>query len=94
MRQLGVSLVEASNGGSALRRALADVAHAAIVVSGLPELDAPELMHALREDPRTGHMAIVALQDIPDCGADLTLPCTLLDALARTSVRWRFVVRR
>jgi CheY-like chemotaxis protein len=82
LHQLGVSVVEASNGGSGLRRALADVPHAVIVGSGLPELDVPELMHALREDPRTRHMAIVALQDIPDCDADLTLPCTPLDALA------------
>jgi CheY-like chemotaxis protein len=82
LQQLGVSVVEASNGGSALRRALADVPNAVIVRSGLPELDAPELTHALREDPRTRHMAIVALQDIPDCDADLTLPCTPLNALA------------
>jgi CheY-like chemotaxis protein len=82
LQQLGVSVVEASNGGSALRRALADVPHAVIVASGLPELDAPELMHALRENPRTRHTAIVALQDIPDCDADLALPCTPLDALA------------
>jgi CheY-like chemotaxis protein len=82
LQQLGVSVVEASNGGSALRRALAHVPHAVNVGSGLPELDAPELMYALREDPRTRHMAIVALQEIPDCDADLTLPCTPLDALA------------
>ena len=82
LQQLGVSVVEASNGGSALRRALVDVPHAVIVASGLPELDAPELMHALHEDPRTRHTATVALQDIPDCDADLTLPCTPLDALA------------
>ena len=82
LQQLGVSVVEASNGGSALRRAFADVPHAIIVGSGLPELDAPELMYALREDPRTRRMAIVALQGIPNCDADLTLPCTPLDALA------------
>jgi CheY-like chemotaxis protein len=80
--ELGVSVAEASNGVTALRRALADAPHVVIVGSALPELGAPELMHGLRSDPRTRHTALVALSNVRDGDADLQLPCTPHDLLA------------
>lgn len=74
--ELGVSVAEASNGVTALRRALADAPHVVIVGSELPELGAPELMRGLRSDPRTRHTAVVGLSNVPDGDADLQLPCT------------------
>ena len=55
------------------------------LLEGRPGRGRPDSLRAfptagLRDYQR--HMAIVALQDIPDCDADLTLPCTPFDALA------------
>ncbi len=80
--ELGVSVAEASNGVSALRRALADAPHVMIVGSRLPELGASELMDGLRSDPRTRHTAVVGLANVVDGDADLQLPCTPRELLA------------
>jgi CheY-like chemotaxis protein len=78
----GLSVGEASNGVTALRKALADAPHVVILGSGLPELSAPDLMHGLRADPRTRHAAIVGVQDVVDADASLHLPCTPVEVLA------------
>jgi CheY-like chemotaxis protein len=79
--ELGVSVTEASNGVSALRRALADAPHVVIVGSRLPELGARELLAGLRSDPRTRHTAVVGLAKAVDGDTDLQLPCTSRELL-------------
>jgi CheY-like chemotaxis protein len=80
--ELGVSVAEASNGVTALRRALADAPHVVIVGSQLPEMDAPELLTGLRADPRTRHTAVVGLSSVSEGDAQLQLPCSPRDVLA------------
>ena len=79
--ELGVSVAEASNGVTGLRRALAEAPHVVIVGSDLPELDAPELMRGLRSNARTRRTAVVGLSNVADGDADLRLPCTPRDLL-------------
>jgi CheY-like chemotaxis protein len=81
LSELGVSVAEASNGVSALRRALANAPHVVIVGPRLPELGALELMAGLRCDPRTRHTAVVGLSTVMDGDAELQLPCTARDLL-------------
>ncbi len=92
LTELGVSVAEASNGMTALRRALAEAPHVVIVGSHLPELSAAELMHGLRSDLRTRHTAVVGLTDVADGDADLQLPCTPRELL--TSVASALEARR
>jgi CheY-like chemotaxis protein len=80
--ELGVSVAEASNGVTALRRALASAPHVVIVGSRLPEMDASELMTGLRLDPRTRHTAVVGLSDVSEGDAQLQLPCSSRELLA------------
>jgi CheY-like chemotaxis protein len=84
-RQDGVDVVEASNGVSALRKALMDAPHVVVLGSELPELSAPDVMLGLRSDPRMRHTAIVALTNgeaAADADAALALPWTPVDLLA------------
>jgi CheY-like chemotaxis protein len=90
--ELGVSVAEASNGVTALRRALAEAPHVVIVGSQLPELGASELLSGLRADPRTRNTAVVGLTNVADGDAALQLPCTTRELL--TSVASALEARR
>jgi CheY-like chemotaxis protein len=90
--ELGVSVAEASNGVTGLRRALAEAPHVVIVGSQLPELGAFELLSGLRSDPRTRHTAVVGLTNVTDGDAALQLPCTPRELL--TSVASALEARR
>src|SRR5579864_5536893 len=76
LRAAGFNVEEASNGMSALRRALVTVPHIVVLESKLPELSGPELVFELRNDPRTRHAAIVGVHDVVGSDASLDLPCT------------------
>jgi hypothetical protein len=65
---------------TALRRAQAEVPHAVIVGSNLPELSPSELVLALRADARTRQVAIVGVH--ADADARLQHPYTPFDLLA------------
>jgi len=78
----GLRVGEASNGITAMRKALADAPHVVILGSDLPELSTPELVLGLRTDPRTRHAAIVGVHDVVDADASLRLPCRPIEVLA------------
>ncbi len=82
LRQAGLSVVETSNGASALRKALVDAPHVVIVGSELPEMGAPELINGLRSEARTQHTALVGIHDLAGIDAWLNLPCSPVDLLA------------
>jgi two-component system chemotaxis response regulator CheY len=82
LRELGVQVAQASNGMTALRSAQAEPAHVMFVGAALPELSAPELMHAVRSDPRTRHTAFVGIQELADADASLAPPCAPLSVLS------------
>jgi CheY-like chemotaxis protein len=78
----GFTVEEASNGMTALRRALVTTPHIVALESKLPELSGPELMFELRDDPRTRRVAIVGVQDVVGSDASLDLPCTPMSVLS------------
>ena len=63
--EAGIDVLEASNGVTALRVALADAPHVAVIGRDLPEIGAAELERGLRQDQRTRHIAIVGVSDLP-----------------------------
>ena len=82
LAQAGASTVEASNGASALRRALVEAPHVVIVGSELSELATPELIRDLRSDPRTRHTAIVGVGAGTDVDACLHMRFNSVAVLA------------
>jgi CheY-like chemotaxis protein len=82
LRQAGLSVLEASNGVSALRRAVAEAPQVVIVGPALPEMSAPELIDGLRAEPRTQHTAIVGVSDVAGADASLDVTCSADDLLA------------
>jgi CheY-like chemotaxis protein len=78
----GVCVAEASNGFTAMRKALADAPHVVILGSDLPELSTHELMLGLRTDARTHHTAIVGVQGVVEADASLRIPCNSVEVLA------------
>ena len=82
LRETGVCVTEASNGASALRRAVASAPHVAILGRALPEIDAEQLTDNLRADPRTRQTAVVALTARVDADASLELPYSPIHVLA------------
>lgn len=60
--EAGLDVLEASNGVTALRMALADAPHVAILGRDLPEIGARELASELRQDQRTRDVAILAVE--------------------------------
>ena len=71
----GADVLEASNGASALRVALADGPHAAIIGRDLSEIGALELARDLRHDERTSNIAIIGVRDSEDVDVAIELPC-------------------
>ena len=80
LREFGMEVVQASNGMTALRQAQADPPHIAFLGSALPELSAPELMAAMRDNSH--QTAIVGLHSLAGTDALLPAAATPLELLA------------
>lgn len=82
LEHVGVTVSEASNGASAMRKAIADPPHLVIVGSEVPELSGVELIDSLRSDPRTRCTAIIGMRGATNVDASLNVPCDPIELLA------------
>lgn len=81
LSEAGADVLEASNGFTALRMALANATHVAIISGDLPEMDATELVRGLRQDQRTRNIAIVGAHECAEADVAVEFPCGPVELL-------------
>ena len=82
LEHVGATVAEASNGASAMRKAVADPPHLVILGPELPEIGVVDVIDGMRSDPRTRHTAIIGVHGDAEFDASLSVPFGSVDVLA------------
>jgi CheY-like chemotaxis protein len=67
LHRAGYSVLNAADGEEALRVARDKLPDVILLDMLLPKLSGPEVLHALKEDPATAQIPVIALSGLPQC---------------------------
>jgi CheY-like chemotaxis protein len=87
LSESGFAVLEASNGPSALRQAMAASPHIVVLGEGLPEISTADVAQTLGDDPRTRHSAVVQFGRARPPANPIDVLATVVEAYAAAPKR-------